>query len=350
VERLFSVYTPRRVLDAFLGLGTTLDVAADAGLVATGIDINPLACLSAETKLYGLPSIDMMRNTLEEITWDFHSIDSNKSPQFNVELSDVLSSGKYTYTQKWFRPDTFNAIAALFLRIATVQDLAIQRFLFVAASQVVRDVASVDPRCTHHLVTKQKPFINPLPLWSDRANRSITAIRNTPANVSEIEVRQDSVLNISGLVSAPDFVLLHPPYLGVINYHLIHRLATDLLDITKEITNASSLQNYSFDYNVLKREDVSTDRTDSYIEFVNNIAKVMQETVAADGRCAVIIGDQRYKGHLRHPFTDFISAFERQGFSLEENFIWVLQNNGGMHVLRRGHFIDHNYILVFHKL
>ena len=41
---------------------------------------------------------------------------------------------------------------------------------------------------------------------------------------------------------------------------------------------------------------------------------------------------------------------EGNGFGLEENFIWLLQNNGGMHVLRRGNFIDHNYIAVFRRL
>jgi hypothetical protein len=40
---------------------------------------------------------------------------------------------------------------------------------------------------------------------------------------------------------------------------------------------------------------------------------------------------------------------ENHGHLLEEVFIWVLQNNAGMHIQRKGNYIDHNYILVFHR-
>jgi hypothetical protein len=69
----------------------------------------------------------------------------------------------------------------------------------------------------------------------------------------------------------------------------------------------------------------------------------------AGGRAVVIMGDARHKGLLRHPFTRVVDLMESRKFDLEENFIWILQNNGGMHVLRRGHHIDHNYILVFRR-
>jgi hypothetical protein len=175
------------------------------------------------------------------------------------------------------------------------------------------------------------------------------AIRSTPTEQNLITVRQGSILTTELQKGAFEFALIHPPYLGVINYHQIHRLATDMLDIVKRTIAPAGLASYDFSYATLKQHDVSTDRTEKYMQFVDNLASVMTRIVAPDGRCAVIIGDQRYKGHLRHPFTDFINHFENNGFVLEENFIWVLQNNGGMHVLRRGHFIDHNYILIFHK-
>jgi hypothetical protein len=146
-----------------------------------------------------------------------------------------------------------------------------------------------------------------------------------------------------------DLAIIHPPYLGVIHYHLIHRLSTDLLDIANRIWSPESIKQYDFAYSKLRGSDVSTDSSDKYNNFVKGIAAKMSELIAPNGRCVIIIGDQRHKGHLRHPFTDFILQFEAKGFLLEENFIWILQNNSGMHILRRGHFIDHNYILVFHK-
>jgi hypothetical protein len=219
--------------------------------------------------------------------------------------------------------------------------------MFVAAAQVIRDVASVDPRCTHHLVTKQKPFIDPLPRWRELVAKNSAIVRVIPADKSKIKVIQGSAIGTEIGLQRADFVLIHPPYLGVIHYNAIHRLATDLLDYTNSIVNPVSLRKYYFNHESLKSEDMSTDDSKRYGKFVAAVANQMHNVVKPNGRCAVIIGDQRYKGHLRHPFTDFISEFEKHDFALEEHFIWLLENNGGMHVLRRGHFIDHNYILVF---
>lgn len=349
VERLTSLYTSQqsRMLDAFTGLGTTLDVAADAQLHARGVDSNPLACLATESRLFGVPSEAAVLATADRIIAGCIQLASTSGAHH--EWSDLLAEKHFAYTRKWFRADTLEAMLALMFRIANVEDVRTQRLLFVAAAQVVRDVASVDPRCTHHLVTKLKPFINPLPLWREKVAQAVKAVRLQPADPSLISISQASILEAPIKDASVDFTFIHPPYLGVIHYHLIHRLATDLLDIVNNVRRPVALRIYDFEHTRLKKADVSTDNTKPYREFVERLAEVMERVVAPDGRCAVIIGDQRNKGHLRHPFTDFIHSFERHGFQLEENFIWILQNNGGMHILRRGHFIDHNYILIFHK-
>lgn len=349
VERLVSLYAAdetKRVLDAFTGLGTTLDVAADARLHAHGVDSNPLACLATEARLFGVPSEEAVNATTDRIIKSFIK---PAGASAGNPWDDLLAEKRFAYTKKWFRDDTLAAMLSLLFRIAEVDDVRIQRLLFVSASQVVRDVASVDPRCTHHLVTKQKPFINPLPLWREKVAQAVKAVRGQPADPALVSVKQTSILSAPVVDESADFVFIHPPYLGVIHYHLIHRLATDLLDIVNCATSPAALQDYHFEHERLKKSDVSTDNTKPYQKFIEQLAQVMQRVVAPDGRCAVIIGDQRHKGHLRHPFTDFIRCFESAGFQLEENFIWILQNNGGMHILRRGHFIDHNYILIFHK-
>lgn len=349
VERLTSLYTSKqsRVLDAFTGLGTTLDVAADAQLHARGVDSNPLACLATESRLFGVPSEAAVLAAADEIVGELiHPVAASGASR---EWDALLTEQPFAYTQKWFRADTLEAMLRLMFRIADVEPVGTQRLLFVAAAQVVRDVASVDPRCTHHLVTKLKPFINPLPLWREKVAQAVKAVRLQPADPSRISISQDSILEAPIKDASVDFAFIHPPYLGVIHYHLIHRLATDLLDVVNKLRSPAALRIYDFEHARLKKADVSTDNTKPYQEFVERLAQVMERVVAPDGRCAVIIGDQRNKGHLRHPFTDFIRSFESHGFQLEENFIWILQNNGGMHVLRRGHFIDHNYILIFHK-
>lgn len=353
VERLVTMYATdnsKFILDPFMGLGTTLDVALDAHVKAKGIDSNPLSCLTTEVRLLGLPTVNELNKALDTISKNLSRLNPDNTKSNTNEWQDLISTEKYSYTQKWFRKDTLNAILALLFQIAKLSDIRIQRLFFVVTSQIIRDVASVDPRCTHHLVTKKKPFIDPLPLLKSKVSQSLSFIRSKPVSNSEISITQGSILNSKIHKEKFGFAIVHPPYLGVIHYHLMHRLATDLLDIVNIVKSPKSLQKYDFDYDKIKSSDVSTDNTEKYQNFVENLSTVLNDMIIDEGRCAIIIGDQRHKQHLRHPFTDFIYHFEKNGFMLEEVFVWILQNKGGMHVLRRGHFIDHNYVLVFHKL
>lgn len=353
LERLFSLYSKKnttRVLDPFMGLGTTLDIAADNGLPVIGLDSNPLACLASEARLQGKPPNNVLFKKINEVKERISSARLNSKESFGKLYSTILDEEKYIYAKKWFRKDTLLATLELLFQIAEEKEERIQRLMFIAASQTIRAVASVDARCTHHLVTKVKPFIDPVPLWEETLVGCLSAIREAAVDSAKVTIYQGSAVKLQLQRESIDLAILHPPYLGVIHYHQIHRLATDLLDIVSRTKFPASLSKYVFDYERIADDDVSTDNGKSYDVFIQNITTVMQQIIIKDGRCIAIIGDHRYKKHLRHPFTDFISQFEKKNFLLEEIFIWVLQNHGGMHIQRKGNFIDHNYILVFHKV
>ncbi|MFZ3323727.1 MAG: hypothetical protein WA190_15245 [Usitatibacter sp.] len=344
VERLLSLYAPigsERILDPFLGSGMTLEAASKAGNGGLGLDCNPLSCLLAEAKIFSSHRLDELHKECTTIL----SNESKKPLRFGRML-EYASKPRFDYTRKWFREDTLEATLRLLAAIAAVKNESLQRQLFVVAAQVVREVASVDPRCTHHLVTKQKPFLSPY----ERLRQKVALIERDGSTgvTANIRIEQGSILTAS-ISQHFDFGIIHPPYLGVIHYHQIHRLATDLLAIAAEVGMAATLRRYDWTYDVTKAADFSTDDSAKYSASVAALANRSATLFEKGARCAVIIGDQRHKGFLRHPFTDFITHFEASGFTLEENFIWLLQNNGGMHVLRRGHFIDHNYILIFQR-
>ncbi len=338
VERLTEMYCTddQLFVDPFAGSGITLSAASARGHPSVGADINPLACLVTRLRAAGRVPEDVLEAALAYLS----------ETRSTGVVDERLAGEQFTYTRKWFRPDVLTATAALFERIAACPPQA-QPLLYVVAAQLVRDVANVDSRCTHHLVTKRKEFVDPATLLPERARSANSALRESGGLIAS--VRQASATDPSWYPTEPKFLLLHPPYLGVIHYHLIHRLATDLLSAVQATCDPEMLRDLSFDHAEIKTQDASTDNDAPYARFVVDLAATAEKVTTAEDRIAVIIGDQRYKGRLRHPFTDFIREFEALGFDLEENFIWILQNNGGMHVLRRGHFIDHNYILVFRR-
>jgi len=349
VERLVIMYvqSESHILDPFMGLGTTLDVAARAHVDATGIDNNPLACLATETLLYGIPRLSL-NAIAARIARNLGGLIRDRT-MHRSQWRDIVEEESYSYTRKWFRKDTLDSVLGLLFQIADVQDIRVQRLLFLIASQVAKEVASIDPRCTHHLVTKKKPFIDPISLLREKMKRGFGALYDKPPIVSRISIRQESVFQSKLEKNSYDFVLAHPPYLGVIHYHLIHRLATDLLDIVNRVGSPDSIKHLDFSYEKIKSSDVSTDNSERYSSFIKDFAAFMSTVIVPEGRCIVVIGDQRHRKHLRHPFTEFIQELELNGFMLEDIAIWILQNNAGMHVLRRGNFIDHNYVLVFHN-
>jgi len=350
VSRIFNLYGEKggNFFDAFLGLGSSLGIATKNEMHPTGIDINPLACLAAETR-YSEVNIKKTINRAKVISQELLKNNLQQTEHSNA-FSEELKKDKYDYVKKWFRKDTLITVLGMLEAISMENDIGVQRALFVGASQVIRHVASVDPRCTHHLVTKKKPYINPSTVFSkhvENVTNSVTSIRKK--ETYRPRIIQSTILDPNVNLGIHDLVLLHPPYLGVINYHLIHRLATDLLDLVQNTFNPKSLSGYFFDNGHIKSSDMSTDSTNKYLGYVNQMTQQVVNHTANDGRCVLIIGDQRYKGHLRHTFTNYINQFEEAGLILEDMFIWVLQNHGGLHVKRKGNFIDHNYILVFHK-
>lgn len=343
IDQLLDLYCAdgTDLFDPFLGSGITAEIASKRGIQTLGWDANPLACLLAEANCVSLvPKAAEIFDVIERIETRLGRSRANNPPS-------ALMKDEFAYTRKWFRTETLTRVAKLLEAISDIDDVELQRLLFILTSQEIRNVACVDARCTHHLVRKEKPFIDP---WQ-RVKESLLSAGGNAVSSRLLEARRPIIEQRSVVHDIPEgkfgFVLAHPPYLGVIHYNQIHRLATDLLAYTRASCQPASLMPYEFGIAQIKAADVSTDNEAQYDDFIYKFAQRIHSVVTPGGVCALIIGDQRFQGRLRHPFTKFIDKFEGIGFSLEENFIWALQNNGGMHVLRRGHFIDHNYILIF---
>lgn len=340
IERVLDLYAPQseNFLDPFIGTGTSLKIAANRDLESLGLDVNPLACLIAKLRLNKPP----LETTLDE---SFRRITSKRK----FRSDDFFDDERFEYSRKWWRRDSLIQTLSLFDAICDEQDSVIQSIFFIAACQKIRDVANIDPRCTHHLVTKKKEFIDIKSGLRKHIDKVVKSMNQDEKYASKILVKQADSIDENLNIGKFDLVLAHPPYLGMINYHLIHRLQTDILHYVSESRNPNALFDLNFENSSIKSHDVSTDSENKYSTFVARFAERMSKIVNQGGKCVVIIGDQRNKGNIRHPFTTFISEFEKFGFNTKEIFIWILQNNAGMHVARRGNFIDHNYIIVFEQ-
>lgn len=346
VGRLLDLYAdPQSALpvwDPMCGGGTTLVEARLRGIPAVGWDVNPLACLVARAKIHsGAVSIADVDSALEWIRA------RAAAPNWTGGFGD----DSFAYAGKWFETAALDALLELTDVVAQVPaSPSTERILLLALAASTRDIAEVDPRCTHHLVRKRKVGADPFDVFERKARGLAGALAAAPNldQVSRISVDQCDMASASEPPPS-SLAIVHPPYLGIIHYHLIHRLGTELLRWVNERRAPECLDGFLFDPDWIRSVDGSTDHEGAYGHFVDRMCSTLEQGVVPGGHAVVIMGDGRHKGLLRHSFTNVIGVMESHGFAMEENFIWLLQNNGGMHVLRRGHHIDHNYIMVFRR-
>lgn len=334
-DRLCELYAPRGsyVVDLFAGTGSTVISCARNGNPVAAVDSNPLACLITNCRY------DLLRGA--EPNWSL----LERAIRQAVAQPNLLKAfcDEYPYSSKWFRDENLAQVLGLLQAISALAGTE-RNFgtLLIAAS--VRDIASVNAICTHHLVWKDRKALDVAEIVLRRmqvVKRQLSAPIRDPAPAMVLNKSAAA----SGLASqAADLVILHPPYLGVIHYHNIHRLALDLVHFSsRDVPEVSA----SFEYETVRSYDASTDRDDAYREKMQSVLEEAVRIVKPTGSIVLIQGDHRYKGRLRHPITYLTVELERMGMLLHERFIWLLNNNGGMHVERKGHYIDHNYVCVF---
>jgi hypothetical protein len=346
VGRLLDLYAntdEAAVWDPMCGVGTSLVEARLRGVGAEGFDANPLAVLISTLKLDAYPgAVADVVDALHNLRHGVQTAPPEQAEDFPDE--------SFAYARKWFNEPSLRRLLQVADAVTRLEvPTRLSRLLLVALAATVRDVAEVDARCTHHLVRKRKPYTDALPLLESKALGLADAVSRIPLREGCAEVRVVQRSYVDDPTNRPSLAIVHPPYLGVIHYNLIHRLSTELLRFLQETAAPLALDGLDFDPDALRSTDVSTDADARYDEFLMRLATRLEQVLDEGSRAVVIMGDARHKGLLRHPFTRVIELMERSKFGLEENFIWILQNNGGMHVLRRGHHIDHNYILVFRR-
>lgn len=339
-DRLLDLYAPKAgILDAFAGTGTALVSASSAGRPSIGYDVNPLAVLIARARLSGCQSQEDRTKWLSSLSkWMTSSRNRSRAHE---SLGRARSEGALDYTQRWFEPENLSGAWLLLQGLIATRAPAEAWPVFAAT---IRDIASVDARCTHHLVRKARPPLDAFQSFASRADSLDSAwfaagSSSATMHHGSFEAHQEPV----GLL------LAHPPYEGVINYHAIHRLTTDLMSAANVAGRVDAAIGLNFEYEQLRNSDVSSDNRYRYAEFVDRFCEWAPTVVVPGGRISIIIGDSRHKGMLRHPFSQFLSGLESRGFALEEMFIWILQHNAGMHVLRRSNFIDHNYVMILRR-
>lgn len=134
IEHLLAEFRPTSVLDPFSGMGTTPLVAASNGIRAVGIEILPVAALTANT--ISLAANDLQVETFVEVAADMLTfLDSKKKAHRHFAFPHLR------ITEAAFPPDTERALAKAREFLYGIKDPRIQTMLNFACMTVLESVS-----------------------------------------------------------------------------------------------------------------------------------------------------------------------------------------------------------------
>jgi DNA modification methylase len=325
VSRLIQLYSEEGdlVFANFAGSGTVLVEANILKRDSKGIDSSPLSVLLSRVKTH--PYLPDSSVFLEKVKT---ALQKKEGGGFEMTNDD----------KKWFHPDSFQDLMTIRSVIDSISNERERDYFLLALASIVRKVSKVDERCINHIVLdKNKPKYDVFSEFQKKLLDMEQSMREFMkiANGNKVEISFGDARDTKLPDNHVDLIISHPPYLGCINYSNIYKLQNRIL---------------GFEYDEVKKRDISTDSFSKYIKEMQKVFDEMFRVLKPKKYACVVIGDNRKNGAIQPTFAYFIQyATEQLGFKLTDIFIWVMSQKAGMNIKRRGNHIDHNYILVFQK-
>ena len=259
------------ILDPFMGSGTTLIEANVKRIKSIGIDISKFNCMIAKVKIqnYDLKLLDKEINDILNITEKLFQKSKNKNNSrrsgfktmdtfVNPEVENGIINTYETsniYLKKWF---AHNTLKQMLIYCSLIPNYTYQNILKVLLSRSVRSA-----RLTFHfeLTRLKEPIYEPyvchkhknkicvptqslmgfLGRYSKDTIRRIKDFSKIRSNQSYKIINSDSSeIDLNKLLSEEfqnhkiEGIITSPPYVGLINYHLQHIYAYELLNIEKK--------------------------------------------------------------------------------------------------------------------
>lgn len=218
------------VLDPWNGSGTTTTTAAQMGLRAVGIDLNPAMVVLAKGRLIDNTSLATLDSSLLSTTEPTH-------PPQSVSSEDPLL--------EWFdRPTVsrFRSLLTTLIGIPHVPSKQVNQLssteaywltcLFRVLTQVTKQWHTTNPtwiKSRGHLPPITLNWTEMLALLKDTANTPQPAPTPDP---STLRISLGDSRNLTNLGIAPDLTIGSPPYCTRIDYAIATRLELSLLGMT----------------------------------------------------------------------------------------------------------------------
>ena len=357
-----------RVLDPFMGSGTTNLEALLLQRPSVGVDIDPFSRMLARVKTTPLNKDDLL-NARERLLRRFDEFDGGQNhdevPQF-------------PYRDKWFRPYVLKELAFIkgcIHRLDCAQQM--RDFLMIVFSSIIRRVSQADNNCTRTVI-RQKLNKQVAPNYSfrlflrrlDKNIQGMVDLAHTGKSTS-VEIPTEASATDLSLYPADtfDLALTSPPYLNAVDYPRTHQLelywlgfvSGSLRDLKSEHvgTEVVSAKEYkslhltgidSADAVIQSVYEIEPRRAYIAYKFIQDMMLNLREVnrvLKRGGRYVVVIGSNMVRGHVFESWRYLRDAAPSLGYKIDTWFVSEIIN----HFIKvpRAERIEDDYIIVLEK-
>lgn len=231
----FDVTSDQKVLDPFVGHGTSLVTCKLLGIESVGVDLNPFCCFASrvktnweiDTSILESKANSILDNLLPRLT----SFGNRRILKTNIETTD-LEPPKMPGLDRWMSPLVVRKVMKVKHEILLQTEKSpIQDFLLFALASILRDISNVTLALNVTLRKKK----DDAPVYQKFAQRLCTMIKDykTVAGINSeckprIFERDTRYLDLDEKF---DFVITSPPYPNDIDYVNQTRMELFFLDL-----------------------------------------------------------------------------------------------------------------------
>lgn len=337
----------------FCGSGTVALEFALSGIPCCAVDLNPVALLLTyiKTRPLKIPDDATLGKVVDEVVVGCH--DKQRSNKQDVWKFPVSAKNLLVYPNKWIDKATQGVFLSIISSINRIKDETLQSILSVALVDIAVDFCHIDKRCTNHYVYRHREFSlhDLLSQFAEETLRIAEACRSLQGlrSYSVPEVRWGDASALDFEAGFFDTIFSHPPYGNSINYYSISRVGLSIVETYEQQRKLWAVPLVGELLNTVQGHDLSSGTRKKFAKLISTWIGECHRVLRKEGLLLVVIGDNRANGQLFHPHTMVIDEAENHGMVLRELFVWVTENKSGMHIRRKGHHIDHNYILILQK-
>lgn len=335
-----------RVLDIFVGSGTTLVEAEILGRHSYGLDLNPLAILISRVKTKNTSANFLQKQIslfLKKIGPKIYQARRGKNIKYSIPA--------FPYIGKWFQPQVLRELSIIKESINSVENKDIKEFLVCGFSAILRSVSNAKSDYGNLMIDKQRrPIIDTFERFTKQLNRMIDGQKEFNKKVNrkvKCRICFGDARNLKGIKdNSIDLIVTHPPYIAAVPYAEYQKLSLNWLkESFRDLFDESAISNLeprNLDRTIIGGNRSKEDVVIRFMESMKLVFGEMRRVLKKNRFCCVVIGHPTVRGEVIPLNTKFAKIADDSGL----NFIYQITR--GKYRTTMGK-MKKEYILVFRK-